>query len=215
MKQTTITTTATEVQAKELTAEELKALEVKEAELKEYRDAERKNFDKAQTNVEGSAWHLARTIYSAIHNPKFEEAFGSVESYSKYVGASRSYCSRLENVYARKLAIGQKDGEGAQFTTSQLAEMVSIELDDTMKFFDAEEVTAKDSVKTIRAKVKHYKNSGNESESESEGEGESSQEEDNSLVVTYKGEAMQIMNEEQRKAILAILGITEDEEVEE
>ena len=192
-----ITTTATEIESKALAPE-----------LVERREEHLRKYEVACSNIEGSAWNLARTVYSAIHDTNFDEMFGSIEAYAKEVGSSRTNVSKLEKVYARKLEIGQADGTG--FSTSQLMEFGRIDVEETNEVIKKEAISPDDSCKAIRKKVKHYLNGASVSETEAEAEEEEIQTEEDEVVgdvviVESNGERTQILNPEIIEKIKALL----------
>ena len=192
-----ITTTGTEIESKALAPE-----------LVERREEHIHKYEVACRNIEGSAWNLARTVYSAIHDSNFDEMFGSIEAYAKEVGTSRTNVSKLEKVYARKLEIGQADDSG--FSTSQLMEFGRIDVEETNEAIKKESISPDDTCKAIRKKVKHYLNGASTSESESEEEENQTETEEDEVVgdvviVEINGERTQILNPEIIEKIKALL----------
>ena len=190
-----ITTTATEIESKALAPE-----------LVERREEHLRKYEVACSNIEGSAWNLARTVYSAIHDTNFVEMFGSIEAYAKEVGSSRTNVSKLEKVYARKLEIGQADGTG--FSTSQLMEFGRIDVEETNEAIKKEAISPDDSCKAIRKKVKHYLNGASASETEAEEEEIQTEEDEvvgDVVIVEINGERTQILNPEIIEKIKALL----------
>lgn len=176
--------------------------------LMERREEHIRKYKVACINIEGSAWNLARTVYSAINDKDFAEMFGTIEAYAREIGSSRTNVSKLEKVYARKLEIGQADGTG--FSTSQLMEFGRIDVEETNEAIKKETISPEDSCKAIRKKVKHYLNGTSTNETEPEEEESQTDTEDDEvtedvMIVELNGERIQILNQDIIEKIKALL----------
>lgn len=167
-------------------------------------------FNKAFESCEKSAWKLAQVVYETVKSEDFKDVFGTITNYSKALNYSKSSISKMVYAYERRLLLIEDSEDNAKFQRSQIEEMATIPMTETITFIEEEEVTTEDTVKEVREKVSHYMNklNGVEESVESE-ESEESEEveetENDIMIIKYMGEEYQIVSEELLNKILDLL----------
>lgn len=164
-------------------------------------------FTKAFESCEKSAWKLAQVVYETVKSEDFKEVFGTITNYAKALNYSKASISKMVYAYERRLLLIEDSEDNAKYQRSQIEEMATIPMNETLTFIEEEEVTTEDTVKEVREKVAHYmdKLNGVEESVESE-ETEEVEETDNDImIIKYMGEEYQIVSEELLNKILDLL----------
>lgn len=167
-------------------------------------------FNKAFETCEKSAWKLAQVVYETVKAEDFKDVFGTITNYAKELNYSKSAISKMVNAYERRMILLEESEENVNYQRSQIEEMATIPMSETMTFIEEEEVTTDDTVKEVREKVSHYLDKMNgveESEESEESEDLEESANDETMIITYKGEEYQIFTEELKTKILELLGM--------
>lgn len=165
-------------------------------------------FNKAFESCEKSAWKLAQVVYETVKSEDFKEVFGTITNYAKTLNYSKASISKMVYAYERRLLLIEDSEDNAKYQRSQIEEMATIPMSDTLAFIEEEEVTTEDTVKEVREKVSHYmdKLNGVEESVESEKSVEETEETENDImIIKYMGEEYQIVSEELLNKILDLL----------
>lgn len=174
------------------------------------------SYNKAVAGCVKSAWGLAEVVHKTINAKDFSEVFGSVDAYAKHLNVAKSTISKLAKSYERKLLIESQEQEtefpaiDGEFSVGQIEEFGKVPMAETMTFIVSQEVSTKDTTKTIREKAKEYLKAPTMEDTETEFEDSDEQEEqddtiNDSMFVSYKGTEYQITNDDIINAIIHLL----------
>ena len=111
------------------------------------------NIKKAIDTGNASQWKIADAIYTIISGELFVEDFENEKNLAEVLGMSRSNLNKMKNASEYHAEIE----ELKPFTLAKVMEMLIIPKDGVVDFLEGYEVTASDTVKSIREAVSAWK----------------------------------------------------------